>query len=294
MIYYRPWHSQQCMSNMGSNDDNSNDASAGSDKSNGHKDNSPPEPVGWLDPRLKAVRREVFAKWSLTTVVLMVFILAILSIYYGSLFAVERPGHLSSLVVYVVDMDAQVAPYNTSGVTPLVGPMITRLARQMVASGRPTLGFGPLNAIDFDFDPIKARQAVYDWDAWAAIIINPNATALLYSAVQNANTSYDPLGACQLVYQDARDDTNWFDLMNPILSAFQTEAQSMVGSEWAGMVLQNATTNTTLRDNIARVPQAINPAIGFSQFNLRPFYPYQTIPVVSVTLIYLIIISCTS
>jgi hypothetical protein len=39
------------------------------------------------------------------------------------------------------------------------------------------------------------------------------------------------------------------------------------------------------------VPQAINPAIGFSQYNLRPFFPYTSIPAVSIGLIYLIIVS---
>ena len=208
---------------------------------------------------------------------------------WGSLYHVEQ--NISSLVVYVVDMDAQVAPYNTSGVKPLVGPMIVQMAREMVASKQPTLGFGPMSAVDFNYDPIAVRQAVYDWKAWAAIIINPNATAMLYSAVQNGNTSYDPLGACQLVYQDSRDDTNWFDFMSPILSAFQTEAQTMIGSQWTKMVLQNATTDPTLLANAAKVPQALSPAIGFSMFNLRPFYPYQVIPTVSVGLIYLIIIS---
>ena len=57
------------------------------------------------------------------------------------------------------------------------------------------------------------------------------------------------------------------------------------------MVMQNATTDNTLIRNAALAPQALSPAIGFSMFNLRPFYPYQVIPSVSIGLIYLIIIS---
>jgi len=55
--------------------------------------------------------------------------------------------------------------------------------------------------------------------------------------------------------------------------------------------MQNATTDSTLIRNAAQVPQALSPAIGFSMYNLRPFYPYQIIPSVSIGLIYLIIIS---
>jgi hypothetical protein len=78
--------------------------------------------------------------------------------------------------------------------------------------------------------------------------------------------------------------------MNPLISAYMTEATSAVGKQWTKMVLQNST-NATLMRNAALVPQALSPAIGFSQYDLRPFYPYQIIPSVSIGLIYLIILS---
>ena len=211
----------------------------------------------------------------------MAFILAVLSIYWGVFFQVEN--RLSHLLVYVVDMDGA-TPYDNSGHTPFVGPTITELVQMQLSSGKPTLGWGIRTGAEFNNDPLEVRQAVYNWDAWAAIIINPNATAMLYEAVSTGNASYDPLGACQLVYQDARDDTNWFDFIFPIVSQFMTQAQSQVGQRWAGMVLQNASSPAAL-SNIQAVPQAINPAIGFSEFNLRPFYPYTAIPAVSIGLI---------
>lgn len=248
-----------------------------------------PTPVGFWDSRLKHVRHEAMLKWLVTTTVLMAFILAVMSIYWGA-FSNINPN-LSKLAVFVVDFDGQVAPYNTAGVEPVVGPMIVRLAEQMVASGKPTLGYASLPPSNFEYDPIQVRQAIYDWNAWAAIIINPNATAMLYSAVQNGNASYDPMGACQLIYISGRDDTNWYDYLSPLINPFMTEATSMVGQTWTKMVMQNATTDTTLLQNLATVPQALSPAIGFSQYDLRPFYPYTTTPAVSIGLIYLIIIS---
>lgn len=246
---------------------------------------STPTPVGFWDHSLRHVRNRAFGKWLLTTAFLMAFILAVLSIYWGVFFQVER--RIKHLLVYVVDFDGQ-APYNTN--PPLVGPTITRMTQQMIDSDQPTLGFGIRSPEEFNNDPLQVRQSIYNFDAWAAIIINPNATALLYSAIATGNTSYDPQGACQLVYQDSRDDTNWYDFMFPILSAYMTQAQSMVGQQWAQLALQNASDSTT-RSNMQAVPQAINPAIGFSEFNLRPFFPYTGIPAVSIGLIYLIIIS---
>jgi hypothetical protein len=258
-----------------------------------HKDeeqqSGPPPAVGFWHPKLKHVRHEAMIKWTITTGFLMAFILAVLSIYWGALFHVE--GNIASLVVYVVDMDGQAAPYDSSAHAPLVGPILTDLARSLVASDTPSLGWEIIPSSDFQNDPVQVRQAVYNFDAWAAVVINPNATAMLYSALQNGNTSYDPMGACQLTYVDSRDDTNWYDFISPIITQYMTEATSKVGQQWTSMVMQNATTDTTLVRNAARVPQALSPAIGFSQYNLRPFYPYQVIPSVSIGLIYLIIIS---
>jgi hypothetical protein len=73
--------------------------------------------------------------------------------------------------------------------------------------------------------------------------------------------------------------------MNPIISSFMTEAQSMVGRQWAQTALQQASGNADVLSNMQNAPQAINPAIGFSEFNLRPFYPYTGIPAVSIGLI---------
>lgn len=191
------------------------------------------------------------------------------------------PKNLKALVVYVVDFDG-IAPYNT-GNAPVVGPLVTQLTQQMLEA-EVHLGYGSLPPSHFNNDPIQVRQAVYDWDCWAAIIVNPNATAMLYSAIQNGNASYDPMGAMQLIYQDARDDSNWNDFLSPQLNIFMTEATSMVGQRWAQMLLGNASDPTTLR-NMQAVPQAVSPAVGFSQYNLRPFYPYVAIPAVSIGLI---------
>ena len=91
-------------------------------------------------------------------------------------------------------------------------------------------------------------------------------------------------GACRLVFQDSRDDTNWYEFMLPETSMFIREAVSMVGRKRAGMVLQNASDPTTLT-NIQAAPQAISLAIGFSELNLRPLYPYTSIPAINIGLI---------
>lgn len=267
---------------------NENTHSDGTGSGDGkHAADEEPQAVGFWHPGLRQVRNRAFAKWTATTALLMAFILAVLSIYWGVFLNVQNRLH--HLAILVVDFDG-VAPFNQVDTPPFVGPVITELVQKTIHQGTPTLGWDIRPASEYNNDPLQVRQAIYDFKAWAAIIVNPNATAMLYAAVAQGNASYDPLGACQLIYQDSRDDTNWFDFLAPSIRQFQTEAQSVVGKQWVSMVLQNTSNPTTL-SNMRNVPQALSPAIGFSEFNLRPFYPHTSTPAVSIGLIYLIIIS---
>ena len=216
--------------------------------------------------------------------ILCTFILVVLSLYWGALYHVE--SNTSSLNVFVVDFDGTQPPYLS--VKPIIGPMITKTTQMMLRSPLPHLGYINRPPSDFANDPMQVRQAVYDFDAWAAIIINANATALLQAAVDQGNASYDPLGACQIVYVQARQQETHASYILPQLNALQTQIVSTFGQMWTKMVLRNTSIPIT---NLQTAPQALSPAIGFSQYNLRPFTPAVSTPAVTVGLIYLIIIA---
>ena len=160
----------------------------------------------------------------------------------------------------------------------------------MISSGQSGghLGFMTMDPALFDNDPMQVRKAVYDFKAWAAIVINANATALLQQAVQQGNASYDPMGACQTIWVEARDQDTIYSYILPSLTSLQTEITSTFGQMWTSMVLKNTSIPIT---NLQAVPQALNPAIGFSMFSLRPFGPSVATPAVTIGLIYLIIIA---
>ncbi|KAI9759561.1 MAG: rRNA-processing protein bfr2 [Chaenotheca gracillima] len=251
-------------------------------------DQGQPTPVGFWNSGLRKTRNGVFRSWGIMTLILCCFIFAVLSLYWGALYHVE--ANLPSLGVFVVDFDGQVAPYNT-GETPIVGPQITQAVEMQLSSPEPHLGYITMPPSDFDNDPMQVRQAVYDYKAWAAIIINPNATAMLMQAIQTGNTTYQPMGAAQMIYVEARDETSNDDYIIPQLLQLQSQITTMFGEMWTGMVLEQAANNQTLMANLQAVPQALSPGIGFSIYNLRPFYPPVATPAVSIGLIYLIIIS---
>jgi len=237
------------------------------------------QPVGFFHSSLNHVRLVVFRKWALTVLILCTFIMSVLSLYWAVLFNVEQ--NLNSLIVFVVNFETDA--------NALVGPMVTEMTEAIVeVNATPHLGYITVPPSAYNNDALQVREAVYSNQAWAAIVINSNATTLLRQAVEQGNSSYDPMGAMQLIYQDSRDQDTYYDYILPMISSLQTEISSSFGETWARTILANT---SITRSNLQAAPQAVNPAIGFSTFNLRPFYPYVAVPAVTVGLIYLIIIA---
>lgn len=203
--------------------------------------------------------------------------------YWAVLYHVNN--NVASLTIFVVDFDGM-APY--TNVSPQIGPLIVQTTESKLAAPKPHLGFETVPPSHFGNDPLNVRQEVFDQKAWAAIVINANATALLQEAVETGNTSYDPLGACQMYWVEARDQDTIHAHVAPELLLLAASITSEFGSGWTQQVLQNSSIPIT---NLAAAPQALSPAIGFSIFNLRPFDPPVTLPAVSIGLIYLIIIA---
>lgn len=213
----------------------------------------------------------------------MVFILCVLSLYWAVLFRVEE--NMFSLTAIVVDFDGTSTPYQN--VQPLVGPAMTQAALQ-ARKPTGTIGWEVRDPAEFNYDPIAVRQYIYDQHAWVAVIVNDNATALLQDAVLTGNAQYDPTGAAQIVYIQAREEATYANYILPQVQQYQTQVTSQFGQQWARQVLTSTTYDPATYSN---APQAISPAIGFSTYNLRPFAPPAATPAVTIGLIYLIILA---
>ena len=167
--------------------------------------------------------------------------------------------------------------------------MVTQMTESIVEENKMAhLGFVTVPPSAYDYDHLAVREAIYQEEAFAAIVVNANATTLLREAVETGNSSYDPTGAIQLIYVEARDQDSYYDYIYPNMQVLQTQITTSFGEMWARQVLSNT---SIPRTNLQRAPQAVSPGIGFSTYNLRPFVPYTALPAVSIGLIYLIIIS---
>jgi hypothetical protein len=168
--------------------------------------------------------------------ILSIFIVVVLSIYWGVLSRVEKK--FSSLNVYVVDFDGRVPPFIDADSPPFVGPALTQVIEQRSLEPNPRLGFQIRSPAEFLKDPIVVRQAIYDFRAWAAIVVNPNATSLLYAALQNGgNASYDPFGCAQIIFAEARDEPTIREYIYPALMEFQNQFVAQFGAKWVLRVM---------------------------------------------------------
>lgn len=216
--------------------------------------------------------------------ILAVAIMVFLCLFWGALF--RQDERVKVLTIWVVDFDGQ-APYDTTA--PFVGPFVTNMIQEIVEEGNMVPGYTLVSPQQFDNDPLKVRESVYGFDAWASVVINSNATSLLEVAVREGNASYDPLGACQITFNSARDQTTTSSYIVPSLTALQKRVIHDFGRAWITHLLQNNISVTDM--NLGLAPQAISPGIQFTVYDLRPFGPPIATPAVSIGLIYLIIIS---
>lgn len=202
--------------------------------------------------------------------------------FWGAVF--RQNDNVKNLEIIIIDFDGQIAPYTEPNA--FVGPFIVQAINDMTAAGGVVPTYTLRQPVDFDYEPLNVREAIYNIEAWAAVVINPNATALLDHAIKQGNATYDPAGACQLIYNSARDQTVTSSYVVPSLAALQRRVVATFGHSWIHHLQADF---QSLR--IYESPQALSPGIDFTSYDLRPFGPPIAAPAVSIGLIYLIIIS---
>lgn len=210
------------------------------------------------------------------------FILSVLSLFSGVLSQTEN--NLCALKIWIVDFDSSMAPYDD--IEPIIGPMITDIIMEDFPSAYQSPSLIQCTPHSFQNDSMAVRRAVYEERVYAAVIINGNATSSLQAAVTSGDASYDPLGIAQIIYNSARDENTYNAYIIPTLSQLQKTVITKFGPRWIEMMRNNGSLNDP------RIPtQALNPTIGFTEIDLRPFSPVVATPSVSIGLIYLIIIA---
>ncbi|KAI0799946.1 MNNG and nitrosoguanidine resistance protein [Xylaria sp. FL0064] len=234
---------------------------------------------------MRKERKHVFLLWIRTILILTAFTFAALSMFWAVF--CNTQNNLRNLEVHVADFDSQVAPYNK--VEALVGPVITNLARKIHSSSlHQSLGYRISPHLSINTARMAVRRAVYNWDAWAAVVINPNATSALLHAVLNGDSSYDPTGAVQYIIQTARQESTTNSYIVPQLQILMSQSVTRFGAAWSKMLLTNSSFSSLV---MAEASAAVSPGIVPLKIDIRPFEPSTATPAVTMGLVYLIVVS---
>lgn len=218
-----------------------------------------PEPsVGFFHWKMAGVRLHVLKLWCRTNLILAAAILALLSMFWGAL--LNQETRIGNLEVLVVDFDG----YGNDAVEPFVGPFVTQHI-QNVVFGDWSLGFTYRRREEFNNDFEKVIESVYDFKAWAAIIIFEDATARLEAAIRGEYEIYKPESACAIVINTARDPATTSSYVAPALDKIQKSVVSNFGRAWIPRLLANDSESTLYS---VAAPQAISPGIECDEIDL--------------------------
>ncbi|GBE80924.1 predicted protein [Sparassis crispa] len=118
----------------------------------------------------------------------------------------------------------------------------------------------------------EVRDAVYDEQAWGAVIVNAAATQRLRQALVTGNSSYDPTSAIEVVSEGARNPlTSNSHLVPAILAILEpviVQASMNASATFLSANLDNATAIRTALN----CPQCLSSGFSYLANDLRPAY----------------------
>lgn len=118
--------------------------------------------------------------------------------------------NLPAITVAIVDFDSA-----GSGGQSLIGPIVVAAAKKRNSLTTPHVGYIFQSVEGYDSDMVRIRRAVYGYEIWAAVVICEDATERLVSGLKDGNASYDPMGAVEVIYVQARQEMVANDCISP-------------------------------------------------------------------------------
>ncbi|RXK34817.1 hypothetical protein M231_07935 [Tremella mesenterica] len=225
---------------------------------------------GFWDPQMKKFRGIVFKILGMTTIITILVMWATLPLYWGSLWKANR--YTNRLTVRVIDRDGGI-----------IGQSVSQGLLQQT-----NLKYFITSPSEFPTDDLLARNIV-DEGAWAAVIINPDASTSLVNARQNGNNSYNGTSAVSIYYSQARNENAVGSYLVPNL---QLEVGMVVGKfsfQSVGQYIQENANNVTAMNLLAQAPSTIAQSVSFEMINLRPYNQPVATAITLVGLIYMLI-----
>ncbi|KAK9366297.1 hypothetical protein V1509DRAFT_583516 [Lipomyces kononenkoae] len=243
------------------------------------KSQPPKKQHGFFSSSIRKTRLHVIRELATSIVVMGIFIMGILSIYWGSFY--RREDYLNRVSFLLVNMD--------DSSNALVGPTFINMASQYSkTAGSVQVEVRDASSFGYSYDAVY--NDVIQEHTWGAFIVHPNATTELLSALANPSSAqnYDGSQAIQFVYPEAAQQQLYASL-EPWIYGLNTNITTTFSEEIIQMIAQNS--SYSLSGIVGSAPQILSTPVSINIFNIRPFDNPIATAVIQVGLIYLIIIS---
>lgn len=221
------------------------------------------------DPQMARARVIYIKGYIGGTVLVIVTIFAVFSIYWGALWRVPcRP-----LETWVVDFDGGI-----------VGLSVVQTLSAMSSND---IQWATIPASQFPEGIDQLAHEIVDEAAWAAVAINSGSSRALEASLLNPNASYDSSSVMTLLADEGRNENAYRNLIRPTAQT-QLDATSTI---FAAQFARQIANLSTLPQLMATSPQTVVKPISYTINNLVPFAQPVATAATFVGLIYVLILS---
>ncbi|BFZ62309.1 hypothetical protein YB2330_003400 [Saitoella coloradoensis] len=202
-----------------------------------------------------------------------------LSIFWGSTWLLET--YLFRLPIWIVDFDTE-----TSGESAIASAVTSTALGTL--SEHAHLERGVVPASRFPHYGQDVAWSTVNEENWGAVIINPNATRRWRESLASGDSSYDPMDAITVYYNEVRFFQVVDEFVVPLIYQILQTAMATASQEVVSGYLETATAADLTRV-AGSVPQALGQLFSYGTHNTRPIHSWAIQAPLEAGLIYYLI-----
>ncbi|KAG8735475.1 hypothetical protein FRC10_010472 [Ceratobasidium sp. 414] len=208
-----------------------------------------------FDPKIAHLRAIYIKIMGMTLALTIIIMWICLPVYWGSL--ARSATHAPSLKAWVIDRDG--GEIGQAVVQGLIATTQTGTKQHLSWRQVPADQVSDVGA------------AIVDEQAWAAVVVNANASARLAAARASGDSSYNPMSAITFYYAQARNEQAIGTYVNPLTTAALTQILQTYNAKSAAAYLTSVSGNAAALQALVSAPQTMTNGAWWTTENLRPY-----------------------